>query len=187
MLGGILWGERSSPGLLQRPWTYFIAGGALIAFAAALFVTTHPARPVRINSHVADYTLETKNGKYSANHLKLAGDSTDYVFDRSEFQPSTPETLEADAPITIWVDEGGTMVLAIDVAGQTYSKPAYRDPNVRLRDDRLTAEVIGAIGVVLIAIGFLVGRLMNRRRPQPIPPSQAGKGDVREGRGRLVE
>jgi hypothetical protein len=98
MRGGILWGERSSPGLLQRPWTYFIAGAALIAAGAVVFITTHPARPVRIDSHVADYQLETKNGKYYANHLKLAGDSTDYVFDATEFSPSLPDKLEADAP-----------------------------------------------------------------------------------------
>jgi hypothetical protein len=77
------------------------------------------------------------------------------------------------------------MVLAIDLAGQTYSKPSYRDPNVRVRDDRLAAEVLAAIGVILIAIGFLVGRLM-KRRPHPTPPPQAGEGDFREGRGRLV-
>jgi hypothetical protein len=182
---------RSFPGILKWPWTYVIAGAALIAFAATLFITTHPARPVRIDSHVADYQLETKDGKYYANHLKLAGNSTDYVFDRTEFQPSPPDTLQADAPISVWVDEGGTMVLAIDLAGQTYSKPAYRDPNVRLRDDRLTAEVLGAVGVVVIAIGFLVGRLMNRG-PHSDPPQQAGVGvfgearDPREGRGRLV-
>lgn len=179
---------RSFPGLLKWPWTYVVAGMALIAFAAILFVTTHPARPVRIDSHVADYLLETKDGKYYANHLKLAGNSTDYVFDRTEFQPSTPETMPAGAPITVWVDEGGTMVLAIDLAGQTYSKASYRDPNVRLRDDRLTAEVLGAVGVVLIVIGFLVSRLM-KRGPHRDPPPQAGEGvfrEAREGRGRLV-
>jgi hypothetical protein len=185
MRGGILWGERSSPGLLQRRWLYFILGAALIAAGAVLFITTHPARPVRIDSHVADYQLETKDGKYYANHLKLTGDSTDYVFDRTEFQPSLPDKLPANAPISIWVDQGGTMVLAIDLAGQTYSKPSYRDPNVRVQEDRLAAEVIAAIGVILIAIGFLVGRLM-KRRPHPTPPPQAGEGDFREGRGRLV-
>lgn len=176
----------SFPGLLKWPWTYFVAGVALILFAATLFITTHPARPVRIDSHVADYQLETKDGKYYANHLKLAGSSLDYVFDRTEFQPPPPDTLQADAPISVWVDEGGTMVLAIDLAGQTYSKASYRDPNVRLRDDRLTAEVLGAIGLVVIAIGVLVRWLINRRTtPASLDPEGVWH-DPREGRGRLV-
>lgn len=187
MRGRILWGGRSSPGLLQRRWLYFILGAALIAAGAALFITTHPARPVRIDGHVADYQLETKDGKYYANHLKLAADSTDYVFDRTEFQPSLPDKMQANAPITIWVDEGGTMVLAIDIAGQTSSKPAYRDPNLRVTEDRIAAEVLGAIGLVLIAIGFLVGWLMNRRPPAPPPIPETERYDVPEGRGRLVE
>jgi hypothetical protein len=187
MGGGVLWGERSLPGLLQRPWTYFILGAALVLVGAVLFTTTHPAHPVRIDSHVADYQLETKDGKYFANHLKLAGDSTDYVFDRADYQPAPPDTMQANAPITIWVDQGGTMVLAIDINGQTYSKPSYRDPNVRVTEDRLAALVLGAIGVVLIAIGFLVGRLMNRRPPPPPPVPETERYNVPEGRGRLVQ
>jgi len=185
--GGILWGGRSSPGLLQRPWTYFIAGAALIAVGAFVFMTAHPADPVKIASHVADYQVETKDGKYYANHLKLAGDSTDYVFDNTEFQPSLPGALQANAPINVWVDRGTANVLAIDLGGQIYSKHAYRDPNFAREDNQHGAEGLAVAGVVLIAIGFLVGRLMNRRRPQANPPPQAGEGDFREGRGRLVE
>ncbi len=186
MRGGILRGGRSSPGLLQRPWTYFIAGAALIAAGAFVFVTAHPAHPVKIDSKVADYQLETKNGKYYANHLKLAGDSTDYVFDATEFQPSLPDTLEADAPITVWVDRGTTNVLAIELGGQTYSKHAYRDPNFALEDNQHGAEALAVGGVVLIAIGFLVRWLMNRRTPPAPPLPETERDNVPEGRGRLV-
>ena len=184
--GGILWGGRSSPGLLQRPWTYFIAGIALIAVGAFVFITAHPAQPVKIDSHVADYQLETRNGNYYANHLKLAGDSTDYVFDGTEFQPSLPDKLEADAPITVWLDRGTTNVLAIELAGQTYSKQAYRDPNFAMEDNRHGAEALAVAGVVLIAIGFLIRWLMNRRTPSASPDAEAAWRDPGEGRGRLV-
>jgi hypothetical protein len=176
---------RSFPGLLKLPWTYFVAGAALIAVGGFVFFTAHPAQPVKIDSHVADYQLETKNGKYFANHLKLAGDSTDYIFDGTEFSPSVPDKLEADAPISISVDRGTTNVLAIELAGQTYSKHAYRDPNFQLEDNQHGAEALAVAGVVLIGIGFLV-RWLTKRRPHPAPPPQAGERDFREGRGRLV-
>jgi hypothetical protein len=171
---------------LQRPWTYFIAGLALIAVGGFVFFTAHPAQPVKIDSHVADYQLETKNGKYYANHLKLAGDSTDYVFDATEFSPSLPDKLEADAPISIWVDRGTTNVLAIELAGQTYSKHAFRDPNFELEDNQHGAEALAVAGVLLIGIGFLVRWLTNRRRPPASPDPEAAYRDPGEGRGRLV-
>jgi hypothetical protein len=182
----MLWGGRSSPGLLQRPWTYFIAGGALIAVGAFAFVTAQPAHPVKIVSQVADYQVETKNDKYYANHLKLAGDSTDYIFDATEFQPSPPDTLQADAPITIWVDRGTRFVLAIELAGQTYSKHAFRDPNFALEDTQHGGEGLAVAGLVVIAIGFLVRWLMNRRTPPAPPLPETERYTVPEGRGRLV-
>ena len=181
-----MWGGRSSPGLLQRPWTYFIAGAALIAVGAFVFVTAQPAHPVKITSQVADYQIETKNDTYYASHLKVAGDSTDYIFDASEFQPSPPDRLRADAPITIWVDRGTNFVLAIDLAGQTYSKHSFRDPNFKVEDDQHGAEALAVAGLALIAIGFLV-RWMLKRRPHPDLSPQAEEGAFREGRGRLVQ
>jgi hypothetical protein len=197
---GVLWGERSSPGLLQRPWTYFILGAALVLVSAFVFFTAHPAQPVKIDSHVADYQVETKNGKYYANHLKLTGDSTDYVFDGTEFSPSLPDSLQADAPIRVWVDRGTTKVLAIELGGQTYSRQAYRDPSFELEDNQHGAEAIAAAGAVLIGVGLLFRQLM-KRDSHPGPPPRAGEGDfrpsraregdeptpdVRDGRGRLV-
>jgi hypothetical protein len=181
-----VWGGRSSPGLIQRPWLYFIVGAALIVVGAFAFITAHPAHPVKIDSHVADYLVETKNDKYYANHLKLAGDSTDYVFDGTEFQPSLPDKLEADAAISLWVDRGTTNVLAIELAGQTYSKHAYRDPNFALEDNQHGAEGLAGAGVVLIAIGFLVRWLMNRPTPPAPPVPETERYTVPEERGRLV-
>jgi hypothetical protein len=159
---------------------------ALIAVGAFVFITAHPAQPVKVDSHVADYQVETRNGNYYANHLKLAGDSTDYVFDGTEFQPSLPDKLEADAPITVWLDRGTTNVLALELAGQTYSKQAYRDPNFAMEDNRHGAEALAVAGVVLIGIGFLVRLLMNRRTPPASPLPETERSEVREGRGRLV-
>jgi hypothetical protein len=177
---------RSFPGLLKWPWTYFVAGAALIAAGAFVFFTAHPAQPVKIESHVADYLVETRNGNYYANHLKLMGNSIDYVFDGTEFQPSLPDKLEADAPITVWVNRGTTQVLAIELAGQTYSKHAYRDPNFAVEDNQHGAEAIAAAGMVLVAIGFLVRWLINRRTtPTSLDPEGVWH-DPREGRGRLV-
>ena len=185
MRTSFLWGERSSPGLLQRPWMYFIAGAALIAVGAFVFVTAHSADPVKIASNVADYQLETKNGDYYANHLKLAGDSTDYVFDRREFQPSLPDELRANAPINIWVDRGTKNVLAIDLSGQLYSKQSYRDPNFMREDNQHGAEALAVVGAILVGVGFLVRWLMNRRTPPP-PLPETERYTPPEGRGRLV-
>ena len=176
---------RGVPGLLQRPLAYFIAGAALIATGAFVFITAHPAHPVKTDSHVADYQLETKDGKYYANHLKLTGDSSDYVFDATEFKPAPPDTLTADEPITVWLDQGTKTVLAFDLAGQTYSKQAYRDPNFELEDNRHGAEALAVAGVVLVGIGFLV-RLLIRRGAKPNVPAPATEGAATEGRGRLV-
>ena len=177
---------RSIPGLLQRPWTYVIAGAALIAVGAFVFITAHPAQPVKIDSQVADYQLETKDGKYYANHLKLTGDSTDYVFDATDFQPSPPDTLKADAPITVWLDRGTTHVLAIELEGKIYSTHAYRDPNFELGDNRHGAEALAVAGLVLVGIGFVVRLLAERRRPPASPDPEAAWRDPREGRGSLV-
>jgi hypothetical protein len=185
--GGILWGGRSSPGVLQRPLAYFILGAALIAFAAVLFITTHPSRPVRIDSQVAHYTVLTKDGKYWANHLTLTKDSTVFAFDATDYQPTLPARLQLGAPITVWVDEGGTNVLAIELAGETYSKHEYRDPNFRVEDDRHAAEAIAAIGLVFIGIGFLVRWVMNRRTPPAPPVPETERYTIPEGRGRLVQ
>lgn len=186
MRGGIFWGARSSPGLLQRPWSYFIAGAGLIAVGAFAFITAQPAHPVKVVSQVADYQVETRDGRYYANHLKLAADSTDYIFDATEFQPSPPVSLQADAPITIWVDRGTRFVLAIEFTGQTYSKHAYRDPNFALEDTRHGGEALAAGGAVLIAIGFLIRWLTNRpSRPGP-PLPETERYTVPQGRGRLV-
>ena len=185
----VLWGGRSSPGLLQRRWPYYVLGVALIATGAFVFITAHAAHPVRHDSRVADYQLETKNGKYFANHLKLAGDSTDYVFDAELFEPRPPDQLEADAPITVWLDEGSTRVLAIQLPSsgpQLYTTQGYRDPNFELEDNRHGAEAIAGGGILLLAIGTLVGWLMNRP-PRPSPPvPETERDDVPEGRGRLL-
>jgi hypothetical protein len=177
---------RSFPGLLRWPWTYFVAGAALIAVGAFVFFTAHPAKPVRIDSHVADYLVETRNGNYYANHLKLTGNATDYVFDGTEFQPSLPDKLEADAPITVWVNRGTTQVLAIELAGQTYAKHAYRDPNFAVEDNQHGAEAIAAAGVVLVAIGFLIRWLRKRRTPPPPPLPDSERYGARARRGTLV-
>ena len=71
MRTSFLWGERSSPGLLQRPWMYFIAGAALIAVGAFVFVTAHPADPVKIASNVADYQLAHAASSSGRSHTCL--------------------------------------------------------------------------------------------------------------------
>jgi hypothetical protein len=78
------------------------------------------------------------------------------------------------------------MVLAIEQAGQTYSKHEYRDPNFRVEDDRHAAEALALVGVVLIGIGFAVRWLMNRRPPPAPPLPETERYDAPEGRGRLV-
>ncbi len=177
-------------GLLRFKWTYLIAGGVLLAIAIGTYVTAHPAAAVEISGKIADYTEYTRNGSYDRNEMKISGSDTAYTIDKNSFHPTLPDSVYRDGLVDMWVDNGSTTVIAIQLYDQNDANPTkyttehYDNPGSQRSDAQSFGIVLGVIGIILVGI-FGLWFFLGGRRPAmqmagggavmgaPMPVSQA--------------
>lgn len=152
--------------LHHRPGIFGPLFGAIaIASAAAgllAFTTAVPAKPVAVDGVVESAGSPDASSKYPGIDVRLAGDPTAYRLEVTEFA-SVPDAAALDGqPVTLWVDDGTTHVLAIRLANQTFKSSWMDNPKAKLEGNYVAAA---ALGVVALFFMWAIWWVIPHKRP----------------------
>ena len=102
------------------------------------------------------------SSKYPGIDVRLAGDPTAYRLEVTEFASVPDAAALHGQPVTLWVDDGTTHVLAIRLASQTFKSGWMDNPKAKLEGNYVAAV---ALGVVALFFAWAIWWVIPHKRP----------------------
>jgi hypothetical protein len=169
--------------LVTRRLGWIVLSLPILAISAVMVVGSHRIQPVQIDGTISSYKEFTNSGTYERNELQIAGDSRTFTLDKHQFHPTLPDEVFRDGSVSVWVDQGNTQVLAImlydenDQNPTKYTTDTYNDPDTALRNSYVTGGVVGAVGLLVLAVGLAWPLFpWGRKKTAQSVPTHAGPG-----------
>lgn len=148
--------------------TYLGLGVLFLAIAGFTYLTARPSQPVEIDGTESSYIeYSHSNGAYDRNELMLEGDSNTYTLDKTTFHPTLPDEVYKHGKMSIWVDQGSTTIIAIELYDANDQNPVkyttehYDNPGSAATDTRNGAVALGILGlggILVYVLWFGLGR-----------------------------
>jgi len=176
--------------LITRRLGWIVLSLPILAISGIVAVGSHRVQAVQIDGTIASYKEFTNSdNSYVRNELKLTGDDRTFTLDKQQFHPKLPEEVFKDGNASVWVDQGNTTVIAMTLYDENdqnptkYTTDTYDDPDTALRNNYVTGGAIGAIGLLVLAVGltwplFPWGR---KKVAQGVPTSAGPGGNLPSG------